>query len=87
MRLEKDQQDLTLKVEEYRAKEREWREKISDDAREMEKTTNKQVMLISLLPFIGNEIPSIGCEIFVSISQKPMLIYFTEKVVFFVRVC
>jgi len=41
--LEKEQVNLSTKVEEYRNKEREWREKISEDARELEKATNKQV--------------------------------------------
>ena len=41
--MESDQANLTGKVEEWRSKEREWREKITDDARELEKATNKQV--------------------------------------------
>ena len=41
--LEREQTMLGAKVEEYRNKEREWREKISDDSRELEKATNKQV--------------------------------------------
>uniref|UniRef100_H2YDB1 Uncharacterized protein n=1 Tax=Ciona savignyi TaxID=51511 RepID=H2YDB1_CIOSA len=46
MGLEKEGSNLATKVEEHRSKEREWREKISDDARELEKATNKQSMLI-----------------------------------------
>nr|XP_018670625.1 structural maintenance of chromosomes protein 3-like isoform X2 [Ciona intestinalis] len=44
--LEKEENLLTTKVEEHRVKEREWRERISDDARELEKATNKQSLLI-----------------------------------------
>ncbi|XP_076824516.1 structural maintenance of chromosomes protein 3-like [Clavelina lepadiformis] len=44
--MEREQSHLTTRVEECRAKEREWREKISDDSRELEKATNKQSMLI-----------------------------------------
>ena len=41
--MESEQANLAGKVEEWRSKEREWREKITDDARELEKATNKQV--------------------------------------------
>ena len=41
--LEREQTNFSTKVEEYRNKEREWREKISEDSRELEKATNKQV--------------------------------------------
>ena len=45
--LEREQSNFSAKVEEYRTKEREWREKISEDSRELEKATNKQVSAFS----------------------------------------
>ena len=40
---ERDNEDLKLKLEENQSKLRDCREKMSDDARELEKATNKQV--------------------------------------------
>lgn len=43
MKFEREQGSLSAKVEELRSKERELREKITDDVRELEKVTSKQV--------------------------------------------
>ena len=44
--LEKEVDNLQMKVEEWQNKERDWKSKLSDDARELEKTTNKQSLLL-----------------------------------------
>jgi len=51
---EREQANLSAKVEEYRNKEREWREKISEDSRELEKATNKQVGSCALQTVVLN---------------------------------
>jgi len=43
---ERDNEELKLKIEENQSKQRDCKEKMSDDARELEKATNKQSMLI-----------------------------------------